>query len=114
MRKRVYICSPFTGDVEHNVVVARALCLRALRCGYAPFAPHLFYPALLDDADPAARAAGLECALAWLDGADEVWILSGPVTAGMEAEIAHVKRRHAIAITTVAPPTDAELAEVEA
>ena len=46
---RVFICSKYAGDIEHNVRVAQALCRMALEAGLAPFAPHLLYTQILKD-----------------------------------------------------------------
>ena len=88
--KRVFICSPFRGGPAqrrlHDAWL-RLLCAQALAQGHAPFAPHGFYPGLLDDADPEQRAAGILAGMAWLEACDEVWALRAPVTEGMRAEI---------------------------
>jgi hypothetical protein len=85
--KRVFVCSPFRGDVERNLVVARDACRQVLREGDAPFAPHLLYPSLLDDGVPAERDLGIRAGLAWLAEADEVLVVGEP-TEGMLQEIA--------------------------
>ena len=41
MKKAIFICSPYAGDVERNVEVARKMCRKAIEAGHAPFAPHL-------------------------------------------------------------------------
>ena len=64
--------SPFAGDVDANVIYARA-CLRAcLLRGEAPIASHLLYTqeGVLDDLDSAQRALGIEAGLAWRARAD--------------------------------------------
>ncbi|MCE9636097.1 MAG: hypothetical protein K8T90_10365 [Planctomycetes bacterium] len=85
--RRVFVCSPYRGDVERNVEVARAACRDVVLDGDAPFAPHLLYPDILDDADAAERSRGLCAGLAWLAVADEVLVVGEP-TEGMRAEIA--------------------------
>lgn len=85
--KRVFVCSPFRGNVARNVQVARDACRQVLREGDAPFAPHLLYPALLDDAVPAERDLGIGAGLAWLAVADEMLVVGEP-TEGMRREIA--------------------------
>ena len=85
--RRVFVCSAYRGDVAANVEIARAACREVLRGGDAPFAPHLLYPGLLDDAVPAERALGIEAGRRWLATAHEVLVV-GPVTAGMREEIA--------------------------
>jgi hypothetical protein len=85
--KRVFVCSAYRGDIAANVEIARSACREVLRTGDAPFAPHLLYPDLLDDDEPAERALGIEAGRRWLAMAHEVLVV-GPVTAGMREEIA--------------------------
>jgi hypothetical protein len=85
--KRVFVCSPFRGNVEHNLALAEAACRLVLDHGHAPFAPHVLYPRVLDDTDPEQRAAGIRAGLAWLAVCDEVWVFGEP-TSGMRHEIA--------------------------
>jgi hypothetical protein len=70
---RVFICSPFAGDLERNLGVARRLCTLALSQGHAPIAPHLLYPQVLDDSDPSSRAVGLRAGFEFLRVCGEVW-----------------------------------------
>lgn len=85
--KRVFVCSPYRGAVAANVALAREACREVLRAGDAPFAPHLLYPDVLDDADPRERALGIGAGIAWLAMADEVLVVGDP-TDGMRQEIA--------------------------
>ena len=41
LRPIVYICSPYTGDIEANMVVARIYSRFAVDAGYIPIAPHM-------------------------------------------------------------------------
>lgn len=43
-RPIVYVCSPYSGDVETNVAAARRYCRFAVDKGFIPIAPHLLYP----------------------------------------------------------------------
>ena len=45
----VYICSPFSGDVENNVIKARTYSRYALDKGNIPIAPHLLFPQFMSD-----------------------------------------------------------------
>ena len=58
-RPIVYICSPFSGDVETNVRSARRYSRFAVDKGYIPIAPHLLFPQFLDDNKPEERELGL-------------------------------------------------------
>lgn len=40
-RKKVFICSPFRGDMEGNAKKAAVYCRIACEQGYLPIAPHL-------------------------------------------------------------------------
>ena len=63
--KLVILESPYAGDVEANVVYARACLLDSLRRGEAPIASHLLYTQVLDDTVPEERALGIAAGLAW-------------------------------------------------
>jgi hypothetical protein len=58
-RPIVYICSPYSGDVEGNVAAARRYSRFAVEQGYIPIAPHLLFPQFLDDDNPDERELGL-------------------------------------------------------
>jgi hypothetical protein len=91
-RPLVYICSPYAGDTDRNVYLARRHCRFAVTEGYIPIASHLHYPQFLDDADPAQRELGLSFALALLGKCDELWAF-GVASEGMSREIGKAKRR---------------------
>lgn len=67
--RRVILESPFGAktpeEIAANVAYARLCMLDALRRGESPLASHLLWPGILDDADPAERALGIEAGLAW-------------------------------------------------
>lgn len=72
--RRVFIESPYQGDVERNLRYLRA-CLRdSLLRGEAPFASHGLYtqPGVLDDHDPEQRRLGIEAGFAWWWGTEAV------------------------------------------
>ncbi len=89
----VFICSPFAGDVDLNVERARRYMRFALEQGAIPFAPHLLYPQVLDDANRNERELGLTFGLIWLGKCDELWVFGDTVSAGMKLEIAKAERR---------------------
>lgn len=84
--KRVYVASPYRGDVEANVAFARLVCREVVLAGHAPLAPHLIFPQFLDDDDHEQREAGLRAALAWIEVADEV-LVAGEISEGVRREI---------------------------
>lgn len=86
MMKKVYICSPLGGDVEHNLRQAKRYTEYALKCGTAPVVPH-FYALCIDDGIPEEREMGMAAGLSLLWYCDEMWIFGDEVTEGMRAEI---------------------------
>ena len=90
--KRVFICSPFAGDIKKNKKRARTMMEFALRAGHAPIAPHLLYPQVLSESAEE-RAMGLQAGLCWLSSCDELWMPRGvKVSIGMAQEIVEADR----------------------
>ena len=90
-RPIVYICSPFAGDIEKNVVATRTYSRFAVEQGYIPIAPHLLFPQFLDDRDPKERELGLFFGNAIMSKCSEVWVFGSHISSGMEAEIKRAK-----------------------
>lgn len=65
---KIYVCSPFAGDTEGNIVKARRYCAFAVEQRYIPYASHLFFPQFMSDDDPAQRELGLFMGMVYLDG----------------------------------------------
>lgn len=90
-RPIIYICSPFSGDVEGNVKAAQDYSRYAVENGYIPVAPHLLFPQFLNDDNPAERQLGLFFGNALMSKCSEVWVFGSIISAGMEAEIKRAK-----------------------
>ncbi|XOQ47685.1 MAG: hypothetical protein ACFWUM_02070 [Eubacteriales bacterium] len=56
--KLIYVASPYAGDVERNTEFAKKACRHVMNEGHAFFAPHLLYPAILDEHQPKQRQLG--------------------------------------------------------
>ena len=84
--KKVYICTPLSGDVAENIERAKRYSEYALRCGAAPVTPH-FYALCLDDSIPEEREMGMAAGLSLLWFCNEVWVFDDQPTDGMRAEI---------------------------
>jgi len=87
MQKKVFICSPFRGDMEGNAKRAAAYSRMACEKGYLPIAPHLLFPQFLQEGIEAERKLGIKMGLELLLYCDEVWVF-GEATEGMAVEIA--------------------------
>ena len=90
-RRKVYVASPYAGNVKANVDAAIRYCRKVIDAGYMPVASHLMYPRILNDDDPEERDLGLLFGLALLQICDEVWVF-GRISPGVEQEIEEAKR----------------------
>ena len=90
-RRRVYVASPYAGDVAKNTEAAIRYCRYVIGQGYMPIASHLLYPQILNDSDPAERELGLLFGLALLRLCDEVWVF-GEKSPGVLQEIEEAKK----------------------
>lgn len=86
-RKKVFICSPFRGDMEGNARKAAVYSRMACEKGYLPIAPHLLFPQFLNEGLEAERQLGITMGMELLLDCEEVWVF-GKATEGMQAEIA--------------------------
>lgn len=92
-RPLVYICSPFAGDVESNISVARKFCRYAVDHNAIPVAPHLLFPQFLNDNDPRERESGLFFGKVIMDKCQEIWVLNNRISSGMFAEITRAEKK---------------------
>lgn len=93
-RPIVYICSPFAGDVETNVLNARRYCRFAVTRGVIPIAVHLLYPQFMNDKDPKERELAIFFGNAILSKCQEVWVFGEKLSEGMKEEIKRAKWKH--------------------
>jgi hypothetical protein len=95
-RRRVFVCSPLAGAIVPNTQLAKELCKAVVDAGHAAFAPHVFYQQIgLDETSQSDRQAGIECGMAWLRVADEIWIFAeerSECSTGMLAELEWAER----------------------
>ena len=92
-RPLVYLCSPYAGDVERNVNMARVYSRFAVKNTCIPLAPHLLYPQFMDDGSPAERELALFMGLVLLTKCEQVWVFGGVISAGMAVEIAKAEKK---------------------
>lgn len=91
-RPKVYVVSPFAGDIENNVRQARRYCRFAASKNAVPVASHLLYPQFLRDNDPRERELGLLFGLALLKSCKEVWCFGNEKSKGMQQELEEAAR----------------------
>lgn len=88
---RIFICSPFAAKTKEqqdlNVLIAQAMCRKALFEGHAPYAPHLIYPQMLDDNKVEQRNLGLRAGQEFMKVCDKVWQFSEVMSEGMKSDL---------------------------
>jgi len=93
-RPLIYICSPFSGDVNRNIENARRYCRFAVVKNYIPIAPHLLFPQFLNDDIEKERELGWFFGNVLMGYCSEVWVFGNRVSKGMGAEIERAKRKN--------------------
>jgi hypothetical protein len=91
----VYLAHPVSGDVPGNLARAKRW-VRWIESTYpdvAVVAPWIVACEIWDDADPAQREAGMMRDLAVIGRCDELWLVGGRLSAGMEIEMKHAFSR---------------------
>jgi len=85
--KKVFVCSPYRGDIEKNTKKAAYAARIICGCGYMPVVPHLYFPQFLDENDQHERIQGIELGIELMKDCDLIWLLGPEITAGMEYEL---------------------------
>lgn len=86
---KIYVCSPFKGNVELNTENARDYCRDVINenPNYIPVAPHLYFPQFLPDDDKECRRLGRTLSLELMKSCAELWVFGDKISDGMAAEI---------------------------
>ena len=90
-RPLVYICSPYSGDIEENTRNARYYCRFAVDHGAIPLAPHLLLPQFMSEETE--RELALFMGQVFLGMCEQVWVFGPRRSHGMKAEIARAERK---------------------
>lgn len=91
--KKVFICSPFRGNIEANTKKAKFYATILARAGCIPIAPHLYFPQFLDENSLTERMTGIEMGLELMDECDEVRVYGFNITDGMKFELDHARQK---------------------
>lgn len=70
--KKIFICSPFGGDLKGNSEKATRYCRKAYEEGCLPIAPHLMFPQFLNEYSLKERTDGISMGLELMQECDEV------------------------------------------
>lgn len=91
-RPLVYICAPYSGDINVNKNNAAAFAAYAYKQGNIPLTAHLLFP-FMDDTDESERETAIFMDIVLMGKCQEVWVLGDEITSGMRIEIDKAKRR---------------------
>lgn len=89
-RPMVYVCSPYSGDIEGNTERARRYSRYAVDQGMIPIAPHLLLPQYMTEDE---RDLALFMDIAILSKCAELWVFGDRITEGMEKEISYARSK---------------------
>ena len=81
----VYVCSPYSGDIERNTANARMYSRFAVAKNTIPFAPHLLLPQYISEEHE--RGLAMFMNKVFLGICDELWVFGNKITEGMKEEI---------------------------
>lgn len=83
----VYICSPYSGDVDRNIEKACRYSRFAVDQGYVPITPHLWLPLFLSEETERETAISLDLRL--IDVCSELWVCGDEISDGMRREMSY-------------------------
>ncbi|MGN0574765.1 MAG: DUF4406 domain-containing protein [Ruminococcus sp.] len=93
-RPIVYICSPYSGNVNHNIEMARKYSRFAVDKHYLPIAPHLLFTQFMNDEIPEERETAIFMNFVLMSKCAEIWVFGDVISAGMQHEINRAKRKY--------------------
>lgn len=93
-RPIVYICSPYSGNVNHNIEMARKYSRFAVDKHYLPIAPHLLFTQFMNDEIPEEREIAIFMNFVLMSKCAEMWVFGDVISAGMKTEINRAKRKY--------------------
>ena len=92
--EKIYVCSPYRGNVSQNIENTRKYCRFVLLQGKIPVAPHLMLPQFMSEKTE--REEALAANLSFLEDCTELWAFveneDCQVTEGMAYEISHANK----------------------
>lgn len=93
-RPIVYICSPYSGDIERNTENARRYSRFAVDQHCLPITPHIYFTQFMNGTIPDERETALFMNLVLMSKCAELWVFGDVISKGMKAEIDRAKRKH--------------------
>lgn len=91
--KKIYVASPFRGDVESNIQKAREYARAIMLEGNLPIVPHIYFTQFLDDNIEYERNMGIFVGLHILEACDELRVYGDTISEGMLREIHYARTK---------------------
>lgn len=91
-RPLIYICSPYSGEVEMNTQKARQYSRFAVDMDAIPLAAHLLLPQFMSESTE--RDLTLFMDMVFIGKCEEMWVFGKNISSGMAAEIAKARKRN--------------------
>ena len=90
----VYVCSPYRGNIDENIINARKYSRFTFDKKNIPITPHLLYPQFINDNDLFERNIAIHKINYVLIGlCKEMWVFGDEITEGMQREILVAQKR---------------------
>lgn len=83
--KLIYVCSPYSGDIEKNVELAKKYSRYVVETGNAPITPHLYLPSFVSEERE--RELAFKINMEILSACDEMWVFGDRISKGMRIEL---------------------------
>jgi hypothetical protein len=93
-RLLVYICSPYSGNVNHNIKMAQKYSRFAVYKNFIPITPHIYFTQFLDDLNPTERKIAIQMNQSLMRLCSQVWVFGNKISKGMQKEIKYAQRKH--------------------
>lgn len=88
-RPVIYVCSPFSGDIEGNTARAKTYSRFVVDQGGIPLTPHLLFPQFMDEEKERDLAIFMDMVI--LSKCAELWAFGDEISSGMQREIKRAK-----------------------
>lgn len=109
MKKLIFVCSPYSNDIEYNTKYAIKCSRKVVERGHIPLAPHLLLPQFMSEETE--REVALDMGMQMMTRCDEVWVFGETITSGMLEEIEFAKNNAIITNYGKMPIEDVETNE---
>ena len=91
-RYLIYVCSPYSGDIQYNRLAALMFSRYVVEQGYIPITPHIYFTQFMIDTIPEERELAFKMSFDLMELCDKMWVFvdsDNTITPGMQSEIEH-------------------------